>query len=111
MRTDTSQYYRFFYWPNINTSYDAFGAFFVYNGALDLTYGAAAPRRPTFTTDGRAVFTAYGTIGQNYPTSGPMVEAANIFYNTRGFYFIKTSDTSYDMVSASDSRIWISWNL
>lgn len=110
LRTDTSQYYRFFYWPNFNTSYDAFGPLFYDDGGLELAY-AAAPRRPTFTTDGRVVFTSSGTLGQGYPTSGPIVEAAKIMYNTSGFYLIKTSDTSYDMVSASDARIWISWSL
>lgn len=110
LRTDTSEYYRFFYWPDFNTSYDAFGPFFINDGALDLPYGAAS-RRPTFTTDGRVVFTAYGTLGREYPTTGPMVEAAKLFYDTRGFYLIKTSDTSYDMVSASDARVWISWSL
>lgn len=110
LQTDTSRYYRFFYWPNFNTSYDAFGPFFYDDNSLELAY-AAAPRRPTFTADGRVVFSAYGTLGQGYPSSGPIVEAATILYNTSGFYLIKTSDTSYDMVSASDSRIWISWNL
>jgi hypothetical protein len=109
MRTDSSRFYSFFYWPNYNSSYDAFGPLLLGGRGLELPYGFA-PRRPTFTSDGRAIFTNYGTLGP-VPTSGPVVEAARIMYNTSGFYFIKTSDTTYDMISASDSGIWITWTL
>ena len=108
IKTDTSYYYYYFYWPSYAASYDAFGPAFVINNALKLVY-ADAPRTPTFTTDGRVVFSAYATLGNAYPTSGPAVEMAKVLYDTRGFYLVKTSDTSYDMVSARDAKIWISW--
>jgi hypothetical protein len=74
-----------------------------------LSYGAAF-RPPTFTADGRIVFTLLGTLG-TVPGN-----ATASFTNTRlqmlqpqGYYLVQTGPLSYDMVSAVDGRAWISW--
>lgn len=99
------------YWPGIGSNYDAFAPVFfnTQEGSVNILYGNAVSR-PVYTNDGRVVFSHLGTIGtEEYPTSGPAVESARILYNSRGFYFIRTSAETYDMVSAADPRIWISW--
>ncbi len=101
----------FLYWPAIGSNYDAFAPVFFNReeGSVDILYGNAVGR-PAYTTDGRVVFSALGTIGtEDFPSSGPVFESSKILYNSRGFYFIRTSANTFDMVSAEDSRIWISW--
>lgn len=99
------------FWPGIGSNYDAFAPVFfnTVEGSVNILYGNAVSR-PVYTTDGRVVFSNLGTIGtEEYPSSGPIFESARILYNPRGFYFIRTSADTFDMVSAADSRIWISW--
>lgn len=115
LATAGAQFAYYIYWPYAGTSgttiYDIFAPVF-YNpteGSVNLVYGNA-PGRPTFTTDGRVVFSELGTIGSApFPTNGPAYESASILYNSRGFYFVRTSEDTFDMISASDARIWISW--
>ncbi len=114
LQTDTSQYYSLFYWPGIQPqfgpSFDVFGPFYYVpsSNSLDLIYGTAHNLK--FFPDGRVVFNYLGdlTIGP-YPNNGPAALSRNQLYNSRGFYFVQTSATSYDMVSASDGKSWITW--
>ncbi|MGZ8517903.1 MAG: SH3 domain-containing protein, partial [Chitinophagaceae bacterium] len=73
---------------------------------LELQYGTAPV--PNFTTDGRAVFNQLGNYGP-YPATGPAGLSRALLYNPAGFYFVQTSATTYDMVSAFDGKSWISW--
>ncbi len=104
-------YYYLAYWPKYAANNDFFGPIFL-NAArtgLTLVYGTA-PAIPTFTTDGRAIFsqlTSYGT----YPTTGPAALSRTQLYNSSGYYFVQTSPTSYDMVSALDAKTWITWEM
>ena len=102
-------YYFMLYWPGVGSNYDFFGPFFLNpaGNAIDWFYGTA-PRTPTITTDGRMIFRELGTFG-TYPTSGPAALSRAQLYNAGGYYFVQTSATSFDMVSAADSRIWITW--
>ena len=97
------------FWAKYGTSggvtYDLLGP--VVNNALN--YGAAF-RPPTFTPDGRVIFTFFGTLG-TVPAS-----ANTSFTNTRlqmaeanGYYLVQTGPLSYDMVSAKDGKAWITW--
>jgi hypothetical protein len=102
-------YYSLAYWPKYATTYDLFAPIFL-NAAqtqLTLLYGTA-PRFPTFTTDGRAVFTLFGNLG-TYPTTGAAAQSRALLYNTAGYYFVQTGALSYDMVGAADGRAWITW--
>jgi hypothetical protein len=105
-----SNYYFLVYWPDYNTgSNDLFAPVFI-NAAgngLELLYGAA-PNKPQFTADGRAVFSLLGTYGA-YPSTGPAKQTLNQLLIPQGYYFVQTSATSYDMVSATDAKAWITW--
>lgn len=101
------------FWPAFGTSggssYDLLGFVTQTNDGLALGFGAGYSA-PDFTADGRAVFNVLGVLGDV-----PSV-AENAFYNTasrmtdpNGYYLVQTSNTSYDMVAASNARAWISW--
>lgn len=111
----TWTYYYFIYWPGVTTTNDFFGPAFLdaAQTTLDIFYGTAP--RPNFTADGRAVFVQVGDYGppnfQTYPTSGPAAQSKSTLYNSNGYYFVQTSSTSYDMVSSTDAKTWISWYL
>jgi hypothetical protein len=99
------------YWPAVGPNYDFFGPFFLNpaGNAIDWFYGSA-PRAPTVTPDGRIIFRELGTFG-TYPTTGAAAQTRIQLYNANGYYFVQTSPSSYDMVSAADARIWITWEL
>jgi hypothetical protein len=104
-------YYFVVYWPNYNPgSNDLFAPVFI-NAAgngLELLYGAAP--RAQFTADGRAVFTNLGFYPP-YPSSGPARQSLNQLLLPQGYYFVQTSPSSYDMVSSTDAKAWISLDL
>lgn len=104
-------YYYLIYWPKYATNNDFFGPVFLNAAQTSLTilYGTA-PRVPTFTSDGRAIFIQLGNYG-SYPTSGPSALSKALLYNPNGFYFVQTSATTFDMISASDGKSWVSWEL
>ena len=107
-------YFFLVYWPlpgppfNTTTN-DFFGPIFL-NAAgtgLEIQYGTA-PDLPTFTADGRAVFEELGNYGV-YPATGPAAQTKALLFNTSGYYFVQTSATTYDMVSAANGKSWITW--
>ena len=104
-------YYFVVYWPDYDPGRnDLFAPVFI-NAAgngLELLYGAAP--RAQFTSDGRAVFTNLGFYG-NYPTTGPARQSLNQLLLPQGYYFIQTSATTYDMVSSTDAKAWMSMEL
>jgi hypothetical protein len=104
-------YYFVVYWPNYNPgSNDLFAPVFI-NAAgngLELLYGAAP--RAQFTADGRAVFTNLGFYPP-YPSSGPARQSLNQLLLPQGYYFVQTGSSSYDMVSSTDAKAWISLDL
>jgi len=104
-------YYFVVYWPDYNTgSNDLFAPVFI-NAAgngLELLYGAAP--KAQFTADGRAVFTNLGFYG-TYPTTGPARQSLNQLLLPQGYYFIQTGSGTYDMVSSTDAKAWISLQL
>ncbi len=108
----TSKFYYLFYWPAVTANNDAFGPFFLNAAGTELEFAyATAPRRPpTFTSDGRAIFTRLGDYQPHPNTGGAALTRAQL-YNNSGYYFVQTSDNSYDMISAADSRIWITWEM
>ncbi|CAG4991409.1 hypothetical protein DYBT9275_00746 [Dyadobacter sp. CECT 9275] len=93
--------------PGLTSTYDLFGPAFFVDGSLSLDYWYAT-RRPTFNTSGKITFSLLGTAG-TAPTSGPMFETQKQLFDTNGYYFVQTSDKTYDMVSAKDAKAWISW--
>lgn len=89
---------------------DLFGPVFIdaAAGQPTLFYGTAPT--PTYTPDGRAVFVQLGTYS-TYPATGPAALTRTQLYNASGYYFVQTSATSYDMVSALDGKAWITWEM
>ncbi|WP_343699924.1 DUF4302 domain-containing protein [Chitinophaga sp.] len=76
---------------------------------LNLLFGAAF-RPPVFTTDGRVIFRYFGTLGDVPPEhEEKYINTASLLNSTSGFYLVQTSETSYDMVSATDAKAWITW--
>ena len=108
LTSGTATYYFYLYWPQYGSNYDAFAPIFLQNNSLSLLY-ADAPKAPTFTTDGRVIFTASSILGDAYPKTGPAVDSKNYLYDANGFYLVKLSETAYDMVSAKDGKGWIRW--
>lgn len=104
-------FYYLIYYPNFSAQSDFFGPIFINpaGDSVSLVYGSA-PKQPAYTSDGRAAFTEAGTIG-TLPTAGGAANTIKQLYNLRGYYFVQTSQNSYDMVSAFDGKSWISWFL
>jgi hypothetical protein len=110
LRSGDNTYFYLIYWPAYTTANDFFGPIFL-NAArtsLTLVYGTA-PQKPTFTADGRAVFIELGNYG-THPATGAAALTRTKLYNSSGYYFVQTSATSYDMVSALDGKSWITWD-
>ena len=103
-------FYSLIYWPEYDPDVDLFAPVFVNSAGtgLELKYGAAI-NTPEFTADGRAVFTILGAYGA-YPNTGPAAQSLIQLLIPQGYYFIQTTATSYDMVSALDAKTWITWN-
>ncbi len=106
-------YFYLLFWADVatvnNNGVDAAAAVFVAGSALSV-YGPALS--PTFTNDGRILFTF---AGGNFGTS-PSAESTTIMANTRdqftepsGYYLVQTGQDSYDMVSAKDAKAWVTW--
>lgn len=109
--TGLDRYYRLIYWPDYGTGADLFAPVFVDETGTRLQFQyASAPGKPTFTSDGRAIFSLLGfyTFG-TYPASGPAYETLQQLLIPEGYYFIQTGETTYDMVSADDAKTWITW--
>jgi hypothetical protein len=105
-----SKFYSLIYLPEYDTDVDFFAPLFI-NAAgtgLEPHYGGAIGT-PEFTADGRAVFSILGAYG-SYPSTGPAAQSLIQLLIPQGYYFIQTSATSYDMVSALDAKTWITWN-
>ena len=103
------RFYRLIYYPEFGAGNDLFSPLFV-NAAgdnIELLYGAA-PDTPQFTGDGRAIFSLLGFYGP-YPSTGPAAMSLTQLLIPEGYYFVQTSSTSYDMVSAVDAKTWITW--
>jgi hypothetical protein len=113
LKTDTSQYYYLIYWPRpvAGQSFDVLAPAFLIpsQNALDLIYGIA--QAPNFLSNGRVVFNYLGDVVGPYPTTGPAALTKAQLLIPQGYYFVQTGPTSYDMVSASDAKAWITWIL
>ncbi|WP_342088831.1 DUF4302 domain-containing protein [Dyadobacter sp. OTU695] len=97
----------YMYAPAFNARYDAFAPIFYDEDGIYLDYGHA-PAKPTFTADGRVIFTPVGEFGV-IPKGSGAEKSGDLLYDASGFYLIQTSDETYDMVSAKDAKAWISW--
>lgn len=109
LATAGNTYYYLIYWPEYDVGNDLFAPVFLdpTQTSLTLLYGTA-PSTPTFTADGRAIFVRLGDYG-TYPRTGPATLSKTLLFNSSGYYFVQTSPTSYDMVSAANGRSWITW--
>ena len=97
------------FWSQFNVSggitYDLLG--FVVNDAL--SFGPAF-RPPTFTADGRIIFTYLGTLGTVPPSATTVVtNTRTLMSDPNGFYLVQTGENSFDMVSARDAKSWMSF--
>lgn len=103
-------YYYLIYWPGYQSNYDVFTPVFVNNPANALVPIAYAnlPNPPNYTSDGRAIFSLLSNYG-TYPTAGPAAKTSARLFVKTGYYFIQTSSSTYDMVSALDGKSWINW--
>lgn len=110
LMSGSNSYYYLIYWPEYNGSNnDFFGPIFINPAgtSLVLAYGTA-PRPPTFTSDGRAIFVQLGNYGP-HPTTGPAAQTRALLYQPNGFYFVQTGPQTYDMVNATDGKSWLTW--
>ena len=93
------------FYPKYNPAYSRLG--FI----VDNAYGAYGPAPvASFPADGTIKFTNFGSFGTAPANILPIVTSTtNKLYDAGGFYVIKTGVTSYDLVSFTDARAWISW--
>jgi len=114
LKTDTSRFYYVTYWPGIQpgsgSSFDALIPFYYLPAIDDIDFNYGTAPKPTFQSDGRVTFSLLGdlTIGP-YPTTGPAFKTKEQLFSTNGYWFVQTSENSYDMVSAKDAKAWITW--
>jgi hypothetical protein len=96
--------------PNTQIQYDLLG-FIKINQAgtsLELPYGAAY-MRPTFTSDGRIIFSLYGALGDiPFAEQSIFANTASRMLDPNGYYLLQTGDLTFDMVSR-DGKSWITW--
>jgi hypothetical protein len=102
------RYYFLAYWPEYDPGNDLFGPVFINAAGTGLELQYATAPRPNFTADGRLVFQYLGDYGP-YPNTGPSGLSRVQLYNSSGYYFVQTSETTYDMVSAANGKAWITW--
>lgn len=70
----------------------------------------AGYRPPAFTADGRVIFSILGVLGTVPDGANPAFSnTALTLADEDGFYLVQKSEKIYDMVSAADSKIWITW--
>lgn len=66
--------------------------------------------RSRITSDGRIEFSYIGDFGKVPEQAAPMVKATlDQLVIPEGYYVIRTSNNTYDLVSAKDGKIWISF--
>jgi hypothetical protein len=105
----TSTYLFLVYYPEFDPGNDLFAPIFLNAAgtAIELAYGTAPV--PTFTNDGKVIFTQLGNYG-TYPSGGAPGQSRSQLYNPGGYYLVQTGPTTYDMVSASTGKAWITWD-
>lgn len=105
-----SKFYYLIYWPQYTTANDLFAPIFLNDAGNGLVFQyGAAPEKPQFTSDGRAIFKLLGNYG-TYPSTGPAAQTRSQLLISQGYYFVQTGPSSYDMVSSTDAKAWITWD-
>ncbi|WP_221394114.1 DUF4302 domain-containing protein [Dyadobacter sp. NIV53] len=101
--TKIPDFYYMLFFPDIassqGTTYDAFTAY-------DQTNLMGPAVVPSYTSDGRIIFSILGTYGTNTLMN---TTVADQIEDASGYYLVQTSPIRYDMVSAKDAKTWISW--
>ena len=105
-------YYFLAYFPSdyFGSATDIFSPIFLDASGLYLDYYG----KTSFSTDATGIgkFRNRGTTAINIPfpnLPSPARLTFNLLTQTQGFYFVQTSETTYDMVSAKDGKAWLSW--
>lgn len=110
---NVGNYYFFGFWPKgtlSNLSYDL-GGFVIYqsDGSASIDYGPAF-KTPTYTSDGRMIFNIAGILGTPPDADTTTVyNTTDRFLDSKGFYFVQTGESIYDMVGATNAQQWINW--
>ncbi|MHC2992841.1 hypothetical protein OB13_15095, partial [Pontibacter sp. HJ8] len=66
--------------------------------------------RSRITSDGRIIFTYAGEFGTTPEQAAPIVQATrDQFVIPEGYYVIRTGNNTFDLVSAKDAKVWISF--
>jgi hypothetical protein len=93
------------FYPKYQPGYSRLG--FIVNNAY-AAYGPAPIA--AFPANGTLKFTSAGAFGTPPASIAAIVtNTTNKLYDANGFYVIRTGETSYDWVSATDARSWMSW--
>lgn len=116
LKTDSSTFYYLVYLPGAGVqggqTYDIMLPFYYEpaRNALNYYYGTA--QRALANADGRMSFSYVGDllIGP-HPVTGPAELTRTQLYNTSGYWFVQTGETTFDMVGARDAKTWITWEL
>jgi hypothetical protein len=104
-------FYALVFWGKYNAAYDAWFMFTLSNNTLNIGGGIATASQPTFTADGRVIFTYFGAFNPNPPTGWTAAKATEfrtLISDPNGYYLIQTGPLKYDMVK-KDGKAWITW--
>lgn len=109
LKTDTSEYYFLLYKPNRN-SIDAFFSIYLNptTDEADVNHGSWL-RMTSSPSTGRATFTEFEPWDNPFPATGPAAQTRAQMLNGNGYYFVQSSERTYDMVSVADAKIWLTW--
>ncbi|MGG9971408.1 DUF4302 domain-containing protein [Ferruginibacter sp. SUN002] len=102
-----ADYYFLAYFPSdyFGTTTDVFCPVFFDGSGLYLDYYSNMSY--SFDAAGIGKFRLRSSSG--FPANGPARLTRNLLVQTQGFYFVPTSETTYDMVSAKDGKAWLTW--
>ena len=104
-------FYFIAFWPKYGTSngrtYDLFGVVTLNptTGSPELKFGPAAVS--SLTSDGRIVYTYLGMLGTQPDQAEPIITPTReLWTSSQGFYIV-TTESGVDLVSARDGKSWI----
>ncbi|WP_205512521.1 DUF4302 domain-containing protein [Longitalea arenae] len=109
LRNDTAKF-EFLLYKNNTDGADAF--FTIYSDTADNSFAVVSGSWVNMTvtaSSGRARFNELEVRANSPWPAGPADNTRQQLYNPAGYYFVQSSDRTFDMVSIADPKIWISW--
>jgi hypothetical protein len=110
LKNDTAKFYFILYKGNTNGA-DAFFTIYLDSAeqAIDVEHGSWVSMTANSAGVARFGEIELRDLSVPWPASGPARQTRDQLYQANGYYFVQSSASTYDQVSVSDPRIWITW--